>query len=46
VRTQKRKEVREMELMLRLYEYLHLKELERRKRKPVIEEFEFLDILY
>jgi len=46
VRTQKRRGVGEMEIISKLYDYLYMREFERRKRKPVIEELAFLEHLY
>jgi len=38
--------VREMEIISRLYEYLYLREFGRKKKKPVIEEFSYIEHLY
>ncbi|EHR78135.1 hypothetical protein OCC_03743 [Thermococcus litoralis DSM 5473] len=35
-----------MEMISKLYDYLYMREFEKRKRKPVVEELAFLDYLY
>ncbi len=35
-----------MEMILRLYDYLYMREFEKRKRKPVVEELALLEHLY
>ncbi len=35
-----------MEIISRLYEYLYLREFGRKKKKPVIEEFSYIEHLY
>lgn len=35
-----------MEMISKLYDYLYMRELEKRKRRPVVEELAFLEGLY
>ncbi|MDK2783730.1 MAG: hypothetical protein PWP49_1212 [Thermococcaceae archaeon] len=35
-----------MDILLWLYDYLYTKELEKRKRRPIVEELAFLEQLY